>query len=595
MADKVLKLLVCYHKKDILFKDNIMTPIHLGRSLALKKADYTNNPQIQWLLDNMIGDDTGENISDKNGSYNELTSLYWAWKNYEALGNPDYIGLMHYRRHFYYKPSNQNVVEYDGVDCDYLKEIGYDEEILLKLLNEYDFIAHISKVDCIKKHYADNHKLEDLNKAIEILIHKYPAYKHIATRYINQGEGCFCNMFIFPKKMFFDYCQWLFSILTEFENQVDISEKRLFISERLTGIYIAKAIEKGKKVKKLPIVFIKDPIKIPIALPLNKSNTFTTAVSMLSFLENAEQNTSFVFYLLANGPIASDIVERFQSFSRLYKKCEIQIIDVPSILVDNNIDISVFEFPDHYPLVLQNVLPKVNKIIYCNDKILALKDFEEVYRTCSVDDFWINGIPISNPDALLQDKKIANNVYVMNLARLRKHNVIIDKYKNIVLSKTANSVINIALDGQIGYLPEWFYTSLRLNKDTTLFHDSIRRAEKQERTLWKHLIEYADGWEPWINVQGTYSIFWWDIAKLVPSTIPFFYFDAQLATNLVIEQQTEINKQAENTIKNYSITSSKNVKSKKVSLVKKALVYYSNHGLKATIKKIIQKTFKGKR
>ena len=52
----------------------------------------------QWMLDNMIGDDTGDNISELNRNFNELTAIYWAWKNYDKLGNPDYIGLAHYRR-----------------------------------------------------------------------------------------------------------------------------------------------------------------------------------------------------------------------------------------------------------------------------------------------------------------------------------------------------------------------------------------------------------------------------------------------------------------------------------------------------------------
>ena len=37
----------------------------------------------------MLGDDTGDNISEKRMSYCELTVLYWAWKNVDA----DYYGL----------------------------------------------------------------------------------------------------------------------------------------------------------------------------------------------------------------------------------------------------------------------------------------------------------------------------------------------------------------------------------------------------------------------------------------------------------------------------------------------------------------------
>ena len=44
----------------------------------------------------IIGDDTGDNISEKRNSYCELTTQYWAWKNIDA----DYYGFMHYRRYF---------------------------------------------------------------------------------------------------------------------------------------------------------------------------------------------------------------------------------------------------------------------------------------------------------------------------------------------------------------------------------------------------------------------------------------------------------------------------------------------------------------
>lgn len=43
----------------------------------------------------MLHDDEGDNISERNKTYCELTAQYWAWKNEEA----DYYGFFHYRRY----------------------------------------------------------------------------------------------------------------------------------------------------------------------------------------------------------------------------------------------------------------------------------------------------------------------------------------------------------------------------------------------------------------------------------------------------------------------------------------------------------------
>ena len=98
-----VKILVGYHKPAYLLKTDVLVPIHLGRALATdaSKDGKMSQEDYQWMLDNMIGDDTGDNISHLNREFCELTAIYWAWKNYDKLGNPDYIGFMHYRRHFF--------------------------------------------------------------------------------------------------------------------------------------------------------------------------------------------------------------------------------------------------------------------------------------------------------------------------------------------------------------------------------------------------------------------------------------------------------------------------------------------------------------
>ena len=78
------KILICCHKESKLPKDEKYFPIHVGK--ALSNMDL-----------GIEGDDTGDNISLKNGSYCELTGMYWAWKNLKGV---DVIGLCHYRRFF---------------------------------------------------------------------------------------------------------------------------------------------------------------------------------------------------------------------------------------------------------------------------------------------------------------------------------------------------------------------------------------------------------------------------------------------------------------------------------------------------------------
>lgn len=47
----------------------------------------------------MQGDDTGnDNLSELNPYLCEFTHMYWMWKNLDQLGNPNHVGLSHYRR-----------------------------------------------------------------------------------------------------------------------------------------------------------------------------------------------------------------------------------------------------------------------------------------------------------------------------------------------------------------------------------------------------------------------------------------------------------------------------------------------------------------
>ncbi|WP_086244790.1 DUF4422 domain-containing protein [Campylobacter devanensis] len=120
-----VKILIAYHKPAPLIKSDIFVPIHVGRSVAKEasKDGVISDEDLKWLKDNMIRDDTGNNISYLNRSFCELTAIYWAWKNYDKLENPDYIGLCHYRHFFQFYGYKYNITQICSHDLiEYVKQ-----------------------------------------------------------------------------------------------------------------------------------------------------------------------------------------------------------------------------------------------------------------------------------------------------------------------------------------------------------------------------------------------------------------------------------------------------------------------------------------
>ncbi len=229
-----IKIVIATHKKYWMPSDPMYLPLHVGAE-GKDKIGYTP-------------DNTGDNISAKNANYCELTGLYWAWKNLDA----DYIGLAHYRRHF----SNGKIFEEKKKRVISQKELEIylnKEEIILPKPRNYWIETNYSQ-------YAHAHHAIDLDKTREILEERYPEYLDAWDASMKKTRGHRFNMFIMKKEKFDEYCAWLFDVLFELENRLDISrynknDSRVFgfVSERMMDVWIET---KGYKYKDLPYVFM---------------------------------------------------------------------------------------------------------------------------------------------------------------------------------------------------------------------------------------------------------------------------------------------------------------------------------------------------
>ena len=303
-----LKVLVSYHKPSTLIKNDIFTPIHVGRTLKDKesKDGKINLYDYNWILDNMIGDNTGDNISSKNREYCELTALYWAWKNYEQIGNPEYIGFMSYRRflifnEYQYDKYSQNDTEKayrevfeNEIDDNILDIYGLNHQYIDEFINEYDVILPLkselklvntnnSREDYIKNIPGVN--VKDYDTMVDTIIRFYPEYKKYILQQKDSSRRYFYQIFIIRKDLFFDYCSFLFSVLNKLENIIDVSSystngKRTlaYLGEALFDCYMRKVIDsrsiKYKELGILRTINIKNNFKYEKFIFLGFENTF---------------------------------------------------------------------------------------------------------------------------------------------------------------------------------------------------------------------------------------------------------------------------------------------------------------------------------
>ena len=208
----------------------------------------------------ILGDNSGENISERRKTFNELTVQYWAWKNVDA----DYYGLCHYRRYMIFSKKELQADPYGNVLFDMLNydscmECGLLDPVRMrKIIEENDFIVSVPYDVTYRgfrnlyEHYTEvpmQHR-KDMETALEVVRELTPEYTEAAEAYFNGTLFYPCNLFIMRKPIFEEYCQWLFTLLFELEKRIDISEydeqeQRVFgmLGERLFGVFFTQYIK----------------------------------------------------------------------------------------------------------------------------------------------------------------------------------------------------------------------------------------------------------------------------------------------------------------------------------------------------------------
>ena len=274
----------------------------------------------------MLRDNTGDNISSKNKSYCELTTQYWAWKNYTA----DYYGFCHYRRFFSFNENelpqdDWGVAVYPELNETMLSELCMDEKSMRRRIEQYDFLiarginTRILRAKSVYDHYKEAPQLhiEDVDLLIKIIQEKYPELFDTARQFFHAHTFYPCNMFIMRAELFEQYSAMLFNILAEFDERADMGHYSRegyrtpgHLGERLAGVFYEYLQKEGKrKLGELQIALIENPqteqkiaipareSEVPVVLAANEKYVPILGTCLKSIADHCSPSRSYKLYI----------------------------------------------------------------------------------------------------------------------------------------------------------------------------------------------------------------------------------------------------------------------------------------------------------
>ena len=173
-------------------------------------------------------DDTGDNISELNRYFNELSCLYWLWKNTEYK----YTGICHYRRLFESDHALTNLIN------------GKADVILPSPALVYPDLKGYYLGWGIKTYYQ---------VMLDVIREHYEDYYDTAVWCADHAIFIPNNICIANRVILNDYCTFLFGVLFKVEERIEDmdteKQERCWLSEHVSTIYFMHRIREDKEFK----------------------------------------------------------------------------------------------------------------------------------------------------------------------------------------------------------------------------------------------------------------------------------------------------------------------------------------------------------
>lgn len=554
-------VLISCHKDSDYIQNDVFQPIQVGCALA------------NYRLPNILHDDVGENISELNKMYCELTAQYWAWKNLES----DYYGFFHYRRYLAFNDTNAGYDAWGNICEDYLTEdiiskYGWDIETVQREVEKYDVILpklkNITKMPNMGKNMREQYTKQrtlhqrDLDILKEVVNEIYPEFSSYLEEYENGSDTYLNNMFIMRKELFCDYSKWLFTILSECTKRMDFGDYSVeairtpgHLAERLLNVYVMYLKGQNRyRFKELDTVAIvnTDPLHLPepifdknaVAVALSANDYYVPYLStlLISIKQNASNENNYDIMVMHRdisthsqmllAKILSDssnISIRFYNVGRYQSRFA------------NLFTRGHFVVETYFRLMMPELMPQYDKVLYLDSDMIVKADIAELYNI-DVEGYLLAACRDADTAGLYNGFEPNKKYYMDNILKIQspfeyfQAGTILFNLKEIRKEYTSEDMLRFAASNQwelldqdvLNYLAQGRYKPIDMSWNVMYNWNNIRISEiiarapkylQDEYMVARRnpkIIHYAGPDKPWFYPFVDFADEFWYYARMTP-------------------------------------------------------------------------------
>lgn len=276
---------------------------------------------------------------------------------------------------------------------------------------------------------------------------------------------------------------------------------------------------------------------VPIVFAFDNNLVFPACVCISSLMMNSKEDTFYDIFILNS---KKDNIDKTQldKIPSYYRNCRILYRYVDGTF-DASFEIRGITTPAYYRLLIPELIPEYDKIIYSDVDVIFRSDLYGIYSKTNIEGFYFAGVnslshlvpeyaEYYKKKGLDSSKIIYSGNLIINSKKILEDGIIgeFKKHADKNYKFQDMDIINIVCRDKIKYLSSEFCLTTFISKwlvsDVNELY-KIWKKDEIEKTKNKGIVHY-NGQKPWKGYCVNFDI-WWEYYRKSPFFDEKFYFD----------------------------------------------------------------------